>query len=93
MYAIRSYYAGYSASLKVTGTASAGLKAGFSAVQITPDVPDRWVDKNDDAKYKPKDGDTFIDGNGNGKFDPVWIAGFSNSKPANGIHDDRNNFV
>src|SRR5690606_27932750 len=23
-----------------------------------------------------------------GKFDPVWIAGFSNRKPANGVHDD-----
>jgi hypothetical protein len=33
-------------------------------------------------------GESFTDGNGNGKFDPVWIAGFSNNRPANGIHDD-----
>lgn len=85
---LKDRHSGYSADLKVTGTSPAGLKAGFAAVPITPEVPDRWVDKNDDAKYKPKDGDTFIDGNGNGKFDPVWIAGFSNSKPANGVHDD-----
>ncbi|MCK3682839.1 hypothetical protein [Maribellus sp. YY47] len=85
---MKDRHPGYSADLKVTGTSPAGLKAGFAAVPITPEVPDRWVDKNDDAKYKPKDGDTFIDGNGNGKFDLVWIAGFSNSKPANGVHDD-----
>ncbi|MFV0591561.1 MAG: hypothetical protein ACK5M7_09265 [Draconibacterium sp.] len=85
---MKDRHPGYSADLKITGTPPAGLKAGFAAVPITPEVLDRWVDKNDDAKYKPKDGDTFIDGNGNGKFDPVWIAGFSNSKPANGIHDD-----
>lgn len=91
---IRSYsnmkdtHRGYSADLNVGNTNVALLKAGFAAVPITPEVPDRWEDKNGDAKYNPKDGDTFTDGNGNGVFDPVWIAGFSNSKPANGIHDD-----
>ncbi len=85
---MKDRHPGYSAGLKVDNTLPAGLKAGFSAVAITPEVPDRWVDKNNDFKYKPKDGDTFKDGNGNGVFDPVWIAGFSNSKPANGIHDD-----
>ncbi|TAL62189.1 MAG: hypothetical protein EPN88_13630, partial [Bacteroidetes bacterium] len=65
-----------------------GLKAGFAALPITPEVPDKWIDKNGDAKYKPKDGDTFTDGNGNGKFDPVWIAGFGHRRAAAGIHDD-----
>lgn len=64
------------------------IMAGFSAVKITPEVPDRWTDINGDAVFKKKDGDTWTDGNGNGKFDAVWIAGFSNSKPANGIHDE-----
>lgn len=79
---------GYTADMKIANDSPSELKAGFAVVPITPEVPDRWVDKNNDAKYNPKDGDTFIDGNGNGVFDPVWIAGFSNSKPANGIHDD-----
>ncbi len=78
----------YSADLKILNESSSELKAGFAAVPITPEVSDRWEDKNGDAKYNPGDGDTFTDGNGNGKFDPVWIAGFSNSKPANGVHDD-----
>jgi hypothetical protein len=82
------WHPGYKADLKIIGEAPMQLRAGFAAVPITPEVPDRWTDANNDHKYKPKDGDTFTDGNGNGKFDPVWIAGFSNSKPANGVHDD-----
>jgi len=85
---LQDRHPGYTADLKITGSAIAPLSAGFAAVTITTEVSDRWTDANNDHKYKPKDGDTFTDGNGNGKFDPVWIAGFSNSKPANGIHDD-----
>jgi hypothetical protein len=79
---------GYKADLKIVSGAPGPLKAGFAAFTITPEVPDRWIDKNGDAEYNPKDGDTFTDGNGNGVFDPVWIAGFGNSRAANGIHDD-----
>lgn len=79
---------GYKADLTIESGKPAPLNAGFAAFSITPEVPDRWVDKNKDAEYNLKDGDTFIDGNGNGVFDPVWIAGFGNKKPANGIHDD-----
>lgn len=85
---MRDRHPGYSADLKITGNSPATLKAGFAAITITPEVPDRWVDSNNDYEYNPGDGDTFTDGNGNGKFDPVWIAGFSNRKPANGVHDD-----
>ena len=81
-------HSGYSADMKIINETPSTLSAGFAAVAITPEVPDRWVDANNDFKYNPKDGDSFTDGNGNGKFDPVWIAGFSNSKPANGVHDD-----
>lgn len=85
---LKDRHPGYTADLKIINERPAALLAGFAAVPITPEVPDRWTDHNGDAKYRPKDGDTFTDGNGNGVFDPVWIAGFSNSKPANGIHDD-----
>lgn len=85
---LKDRHPGYLADLKILNETPSALYAGFAAVKITPDVPDLWVDKNDDAKYNPKDGDTFTDGNGNGVFDEVWIAGFSNNKPANGVHDD-----
>ncbi len=85
---MKDRHRGYSADMKILNNPPSEIKAGFAAVAITPDVPDRWVDVNGDSKFKPKDGDYYIDGNGNGKFDPVWIAGFSNNKPANGVHDD-----
>jgi hypothetical protein len=74
--------------LNILNQSPGTLKAGFSTVKITPEVPDRWVDSNGNAEWEPKEGDTFTDGNGNGKFDPVWIAGFGNKRAANGIHDD-----
>jgi len=79
---------GYMADLKIISENPSPLNAGFAAIPITPVVHDRWIDINNDAKYNPAEGDTFTDGNGNGVFDPVWIAGFSNSRAANGIHDD-----
>lgn len=74
--------------ISILNTKASKLSVGFSAITITPEVPDRWTDINEDAQYNPKNGDTFIDGNGNGVFDPVWIAGFDNRRAANGIHDD-----
>jgi hypothetical protein len=79
---------GYKADLKIRGSKISHLNAGFAAVPITPEVPDRWSDNNKNAEYEPHKGETFTDGNGNGVFDPVWIAGFGNSRAANGIHDD-----
>jgi len=79
---------GYLADFKIINGESSGLNAGFAAFPITPEVPDRWTDTNGDAKYNLKDGDAFTDGNGNGVFDPVWIAGFGNGRAANGIHDN-----
>lgn len=78
----------YNTNMEVFNTKASPLMAGFAATIITPQVPDSWVDKNNNARYEPRKGDTYIDGNGNGVFDPVWIAGFHNNKPANGIHDD-----
>jgi len=64
------------------------LSAGFSKMPITPTIVDTWNDANGDFKYKEKDGDTYNDNNNNGVFDAYWIAGMSNKKPANGVHDD-----
>ncbi|MGQ9621288.1 MAG: hypothetical protein ACUVTX_09945, partial [Bacteroidales bacterium] len=79
---------GYKIDMKIIASSEAPLMAGFAAVAITPEVPDRWTDTDNDAIYRPRKGDTFSDGNGNGKFDPVWIAGFGQGRAANGIHDD-----
>ena len=40
------------------------------------------------GSFWEEDGDTYQDGNGNGQFNPVWIAGFQNQRPAQGIHDE-----
>jgi len=79
---------GYKADLKIKGGTPGTLSAGFAALPVTPQVPDRWTDENNNAKYEPDKGETFTDGNANGVFDPVWIAGFGNGRAANGIHDD-----
>jgi hypothetical protein len=85
---LRDQNPGYKADLKIISVEKSPLSAGFAAVKITPDIPDRWVDANNDAIYDPRDGDTYTDGNGNGKFDAYWLAGFGNGRAANGIHDD-----
>jgi len=87
-YNLKDQYPDYNLDIKILNNAPAQLSAGFAALPITPAVPDRWDDKNKNEEYEPGEGETFTDGNGNGKFDPVWIAGFSNNKPANGIHDE-----
>ena len=71
-------------ALTMPFASSAGLKAGFSERDITPEVPDTWVDVDDNAQFDPEV-DTWVDGNGNDKFDPVWMAGFQNNRPAQGV--------
>jgi hypothetical protein len=85
---VRDRHPGYSVDIDIKNDKQVALKVGFSAIKITPTVIDRWTDTDNDAQYNVKDGDTYKDVNGNGRFDPIWIAGFSNKRPANGIHDD-----
>jgi hypothetical protein len=85
---VKDRHPDYTIDLNIKNSGEVILKVGFSAVRITPEVADRWTDVNDDAKFVESDGDTYEDLNGNGRFDPVWIAGFSNKRAANGIHDD-----
>lgn len=65
------------------------LEVGVGLRDITPDLSryDTWTDADGDAEYDPEKGDTYADRNGNGRFDAVWIAGFGNSRPAQGVHD------
>jgi hypothetical protein len=76
------------------------LRVGVAKRDITPnlDLYDTYNDADNDNKYRPSTGflshfkaakgpDTYNDRNGNGKFDPVWMAGFGNDRPAKGVHD------
>jgi hypothetical protein len=63
------------------------LFAGASRIEITPDLADyeTFTDVNDNHSYDPINGDTFVDRNGNGVFDAVWMAGFGPGRPATSI--------
>ncbi|MEI2726706.1 MAG: hypothetical protein V9H26_25240 [Verrucomicrobiota bacterium] len=65
------------------------LEVGVAKRDITPvmDRYDSWVDADNNGKFDPQKGDTYTDKNGNGTFDFVWMAGFSNTRPAKGVHD------
>lgn len=63
------------------------ILVGFSKTDITPITFDTWSDQNQNARYEPKDGDVYHDLNKNGKFDPVWLAGFHQNRPASGVND------
>jgi hypothetical protein len=60
------------------------LHVGASSVDITPPV-ETFEDKDGNERYSA--GENFNDLNKNGKFDPVWMAGFNVGKSALGVHD------
>lgn len=88
MYNWRDRHPDYAIDISLKNTTPHAMKAGFSKKQITPTVIDTWNDANNNNKYSEADGDTYNDNNNNGKFDAFWIAGMSNAKPAQGVHDD-----
>ena len=65
------------------------LEVGVAKRDITPDLSqyDTWTDADGNSRYEPDRGDTYEDRNGNGKFDAVWLAGFSSNRPAKEVHD------
>ena len=64
------------------------LEVGVATRNITPDLSqyDSWIDTNKDGAFDPEV-DTYEDKNGNGTFDFVWLAGFGEHRPAQGVHD------
>ncbi len=52
---------GFTIDLTVKDSPEGQIHVGFAALSITPEVPDRWNDVNNDARYNPKDGDTYED--------------------------------
>ncbi len=80
---------GYSLDLNIISNREPDrIFAGFSKISLTPKIEDTWNDVDGNSKYEPDKGDTYTDLNQNGRFDPIWIAGFHNRRPAQGIHDD-----
>lgn len=85
---LRDTHPGYEIDMKIENNSPGVIRAGFSAVTITPQYYEPWEDVDNNGKYEPKKGDTYEDLNGNGKFDTYWIAGFGNNAAAKGVHDD-----
>jgi hypothetical protein len=83
----RDRHPGYELNLVIAPDTLRPVRAGFAKIDITPQGFDTWNDANGDARYNEKDGDTYNDLNGNGKFDAVWLAGFHQGRPANGVND------
>ncbi len=87
IYQFKDRHSDYNVDLDLHSNPENGFKAGFSKVDISPLIPDTWIDNDGDARYSPENGDTYTDGNGNGKFDPIWLAGFHNSRAAQAVLD------
>ena len=85
---LKDNHPGFKVDISIPATSPSALSAGFAAIAITPAVADSWTDVNHNFIFDEANGDTWIDKNGNGKFDPVWMAGYHNNRPAQGVHDD-----
>lgn len=84
-------YRDYRVDVEFNSGASNGglLYVGVAKREITPDLAqfDSWVDADGNSKFEPDKGDTYEDRNGNGDFDFVWMGGFDENRPAQGIND------
>lgn len=64
------------------------LRVGVARIDLTPDLAAKdggWEDADGDHVYDS--GEPFTDRDGNGKFDPWWVAGSQNARAATGVHD------
>ncbi|MBW2262058.1 MAG: hypothetical protein JRG91_08810 [Deltaproteobacteria bacterium] len=66
------------------------LYAGAAMRDVTPEIVDyQSVDANGNSQFEPPPlgDDEWFDGNGNGEWDFVYIAGLGNPRPARDVHD------
>lgn len=86
------------------GVGSGELSAGAAVANITPTCFESWTDLDDNAELDDGesfldcgcdrlcDGDEGYpgpdEGEGDGVFQAVWMAGFQNNRPAQGVRDD-----
>ncbi len=71
--------------------------AGAAVIDITPEIPETFIDHDGDGEFggcldEPEvglcgSGDGFVDADGDGWFDAVWIAGYGPYRPAQGVRD------
>lgn len=91
LYRTRDRHPGYALDVCLpdkVADASDGIQVGLAKAVITPELPDTWEDRDGNGKYEPDKGDSFVDGNQNGVFDAVWLAGFGNRRAAQTVHDE-----
>jgi hypothetical protein len=62
------------------------LRAGAASVVTTPAV-EPFTDAN--RNQQRDENEPFQDLNGNGQWDPVWLAGYRGDRPALRVHDDQ----
>lgn len=85
---VRDPFPDYQKDIHIKGNPPGSIKAGFSAISITPELQDTWTNVNGDYQFTPNKGDTWEDRNNNGRFDAYWIAGFQHKRAAQSIHDE-----
>tara|TARA_R100001143_G_C3360687_1_gene135326 strand:+ start:9360 stop:10913 length:1554 start_codon:yes stop_codon:yes gene_type:complete len=88
LFNLRDRHRGYNLNINQKSNGEVVLRAGFSAISITPEILDRWNDTLGNYQYNPNEGDTYEDITESGRFDAVWMAGFQSRKPAQGVNDD-----
>lgn len=101
-YRMKGPYRSYHLDFIKTGNRPAAetIQVGVALRDITPDMDkyDTFVDADNDNAYKPESGffslfrslrgpDSYVDRNGNGRFDAAWMTGFTTDRPAKGVHD------
>lgn len=86
MYQFRDRHEGYWVDLKLKTEKESEIQAGFSKIDISPDLLDSWKDLNGDSRYE-EGVDSYEDLNENGEFDGVWLAGFHTGRAATEILD------
>ncbi len=71
-------------------TGEAVLYVGAARRDVTPEIVDyQTVDENGNAIFEPRPlgNDEYFDGDGNGEWDFVYIAGLGSPRPASGVRD------
>jgi hypothetical protein len=66
-------------------TASGALRVGVAVRSITPRI-ELWTESSGNTQRDPSE--PFEDGDGDGVWDPVWLAGFGVGRAAREVHDD-----
>lgn len=72
------------------------IYAGIARVDVTPELGETFTDSNGNANFDgcyddptgvSCNGEPWDDADGDGVFEPVWIAGFGPERPAQSVHD------